>query len=99
MGGVVTTMCVEEHPELFDGGVALGSYSSEKIVDAFLGLQLAADILFAESGGFPAEWGNVGDMRDDIDFMEVAPENWGIGGTAASAVRADEVAQRAAVGN
>ncbi len=32
-------------------------------------------------------------------IIEVAPENWGIGGTAASAVRADEVAQRAAVGN
>lgn len=47
MGGVVTAKCVEEHPELFDGGVALASYDIRKLADAFLGVQIAGPICFS----------------------------------------------------
>lgn len=64
MGGLITIAAIEKCPWLFDGGIATCAVAggATKNVDARLGISLAYDVTF----GWPAEWGTVGNVSDDL---------------------------------
>lgn len=72
MGSVVTFASIERFPGVYDGAMpscAVGA-GAPRTWDGTLAIAKAYDAVF----GWPAAWGEPGDMRDDIDFeSEVAP--------------------------
>ena len=72
MGSVITFKSIEKYPGIYDGaiaGCAVGA-GAPLNYDGSLALALAYDVAF----GWPASWGSVGDVRDDLDFnTEVFP--------------------------
>lgn len=73
MGTVISFKSMEQFGNLYNGalcGCAVGGGASRSW-DSSGDLSLAYDVAF----GFPAQWGTVGDVRDDLDFeTEVAPK-------------------------
>ncbi|MDQ3649120.1 MAG: hypothetical protein M3458_02335 [Acidobacteriota bacterium] len=74
MGSVITLASMERYGDrLYDGAIAgcavgAGTSRSWDLTADFL---LAYDVVF----GMPPVWGNIGDVRDDLDFeTEVAPK-------------------------
>lgn len=66
MGSVITLKSIEKYPGIYDGaiaGCAVGA-GAPLNYDGSLALALAYDMAF----GWPASWGSVGDVRDDLDF-------------------------------
>lgn len=76
MGSVITFKSIEKYPGIYDGaiaGCAVGA-GAAKNYDGALAIALAYDVTF----GWPASWGSVGDVRDDLDFdTEVFPVLFG----------------------
>jgi pimeloyl-ACP methyl ester carboxylesterase len=73
MGTVVTLKSMEKYPNTYDGAVSLCSVGAGTTGnwDMKLVQSLAYDVAF----GWPVEWGEVGDVKDDIDFdTEVFPK-------------------------
>jgi len=72
MGSVITFKSIEKYPGIYDGaiaGCAVGA-GAPLNYDGSLAIALAYDVTF----GWPASWGSVGDVRDDLDFnTEVFP--------------------------
>jgi pimeloyl-ACP methyl ester carboxylesterase len=72
LGSMVTLESIEEYPNVYDGAIAacaLGA-GAPRSWDGAAVLCLAYDVAF----GWPAAWGTVADVRDDLDFdTEVAP--------------------------
>ena len=72
MGSVIALKSIEKYPDIYDGaisgcGLAAGTPLN---FDLSLALSLAYDVAF----GWPASWGSVGDVKDDLDFeTEVFP--------------------------
>ena len=72
MGSVVVLKSLEKYPEYYDGAVSLCSSGagSTRNWDMKLVQAVAYDAAF----GWPAAWGAVGDVKDDINFdTEVSP--------------------------
>lgn len=72
LGSIVTLESIERFPGTYDGAVALCTVGAgtPRTLDLFLVLQIAYDVTF----GWPAAWGRVGAVREDLDFeTEVAP--------------------------
>ena len=73
MGSVISFKSIEQNDGFYDGalcGCAVGGGASRSW-DSAGDLALAYDTLF----GFPASWGTIGDVRDDLDFdSEVVPK-------------------------
>ena len=73
MGSVVTLKSIEKEARLYDGAIVfshLGAGTSLNF-DQALSISLAYDVAL----GYPASWGSVGDVRDDLDFeTEVLPD-------------------------
>lgn len=73
MGSVISFKSIEQNEGIYDGalcGCAVGG-GTTRSWDSSADLSLAYDLLF----GFPALWGTVGDVRDDLDFeSEVQPK-------------------------
>ncbi|MGB0386182.1 MAG: alpha/beta hydrolase family protein [Ardenticatenaceae bacterium] len=66
MGSVVTFKSIELYPDVYDGAIpacAVGA-GATKSWDSALAMALAYDVLF----DWPAEWGTVTDVADDLDF-------------------------------
>jgi len=66
MGSVITFKSIEKYPNIYDGaiaGCAVGA-GAPMNWDGALAFSLAYDVAF---GWFPS-WGNVEDVRDDLDF-------------------------------
>ena len=73
MGTVVTLKSMEKFPGYYDGAISLCSMGAGATAnwDIKLAQSLAYDVTF----GWPAEWGEVGDVKDDIDInAEVLPK-------------------------
>lgn len=68
MGGVVTLKSIERFPSLYDGAVPLCSDAAGaiKLVNGKLDFAVAYDAAF----GWDDSWGEVGDVRDDMEFYE-----------------------------
>ncbi|MEO6589624.1 MAG: hypothetical protein ABIP06_09995 [Pyrinomonadaceae bacterium] len=66
MGTVITFESMEKFPGIYDGALAACAVGagSTQAWDSSGDLMLAYDTVF----GMPASWGNVGDVRDDLDF-------------------------------
>lgn len=72
MGSVIVLDSIEQHKGVYDGAVSMCSLGAgaTKHWDLRLDIALAYDVAF----GWPASWGTVGDVRDDINFgAEVFP--------------------------
>ena len=72
MGSLVALDLIEQHAATYDGAIAACAVGAGAPTawDTGLAFALAYDVAF----GWPASWGNVADVRDDIDFAtEVAP--------------------------
>lgn len=73
MGSVVTLKSIEKEARLYDGAIVfshLGAGTSLNF-DQALSIALAYEVAL----GWPASWGSVGDVRDDLDFeTEVLPD-------------------------
>ncbi|MFO7634864.1 MAG: hypothetical protein R6W76_20110 [Caldilinea sp.] len=72
MGSLISLDLLDHHAATFDGAIAAcGPLAGAPVNwDTALALALAYDVAF----GWPANWGAVGDVRDDIDFWsEVFP--------------------------
>jgi len=71
MGGIVTLKSIEEYPDLYSGAVPMCSDAAGalKLFNAKLDYALAYDAAF----GWPAAWGEVADVRNDLSFY---PEVW-----------------------
>jgi pimeloyl-ACP methyl ester carboxylesterase len=82
MGGIVTLKGIEEYPELYDGAIPMCSDSAGaiKLLNSKLDYAVSYDAAF----GWPTEpwtdesgehdgWGEVGNVRDDLDFY---PDVW-----------------------
>jgi pimeloyl-ACP methyl ester carboxylesterase len=72
MGSTVTLKSIEKHPDIYDGAIVLSHIGAGTSLtfDMTLAIALAYDVAL----GWPEAWGNVGDVRDDLDFgTEVAP--------------------------
>lgn len=73
MGSVIVLKSLEKHPGHYDGAVSLCSSGagSTRNWDMKLAQALAYDAAF----GWPTEWGDVGDVKNDINFdTEVSPK-------------------------
>ncbi|MBN1247249.1 MAG: hypothetical protein JXC32_06295, partial [Anaerolineae bacterium] len=68
MGSVVTLKSIEKFPSLYDGAVPMCSDSAGamKLVNGKLDFAVAYDAAF----GWQENWGEVGDVRDDLEFYE-----------------------------
>jgi alpha-beta hydrolase superfamily lysophospholipase len=72
MGSAVALKSIEEHPDIYDGAIVLSHLGAgtSSTFDMTLAIALAYDVAL----GWPKSWGNVGDVRDDLDFeAQVAP--------------------------
>jgi pimeloyl-ACP methyl ester carboxylesterase len=73
MGSAVTLKSIEKEAGLYDGAIVfshLGAGTSLNF-DQALSIALAYEVAL----GWPASWGSVGDVRDDLDFeTEVLPD-------------------------
>lgn len=72
MGTAVTLKSIEKYPDIYDGAVVLSHIGAGTTLtfDMTLAIALAYDVAL----GWPAEWGSVGDVRNDLDFeTEVVP--------------------------
>lgn len=72
MGGLVTLGMMEKFPGLYDGAVALcpPAAGTPRRFDQALDVALAYKVAF----GWNDAWGTPGDLRDDLNFMEVLPD-------------------------
>ncbi len=68
LGGLVTLKLMEEHPGVYDGGIANCAPAAGKAenMDAALAFGLAYAAGF---GWLDAKWGPIEDLRDDLDFF------------------------------
>jgi pimeloyl-ACP methyl ester carboxylesterase len=66
MGGLITLGLVEKFPGIYDAGVALCPNAAGTALRWDRGLDFA--VAYAAAFGWPAEWGTVGDVRDDLDW-------------------------------
>lgn len=68
LGSMVAFKSIETHADVYDAAIGvcgLGAGSTQTW-DGALAIALAYDITF----GWPADWGTVGDVRDDLNFEE-----------------------------
>ncbi len=72
MGSLVALDLIEQHAATYDGAIAGCAVGAG--APAAWDMGLAFPLAYAVAFGWPAAWGSVGDVRDDIDFAsEVAP--------------------------
>ncbi len=72
MGSVVTLKSIEKYPNIYDGAIALSHIGAgtSRTFDMALSVALSYKVAL----GWPEFWGNVGNLRDNLDFeTEVAP--------------------------
>lgn len=72
LGSVVTLKSIEKYPGIYDGAIPACTVGAggPRTWDGALAVALAYDVTF----GWLGAWGQVGDVRDDLDFeTEVAP--------------------------
>jgi pimeloyl-ACP methyl ester carboxylesterase len=73
MGTIIAYQSMERYKELYDGSIcacSLGAGASLNIDGLLADFGLAYDVTM----GWPEQWGDVNDVRDDLDFdSEVAP--------------------------
>ena len=73
MGSAVTLKSIEKEACLYDGAIVFSHLGAGTALnfDRALSLALAYEVAL----GWPASWGSVGDVRDDLDFeTEVLPD-------------------------
>jgi len=73
MGTVVTLKSMERYHGIYDGAIPLCSVAMGSSRNA--DLKLDAAVAYAAAFGWPDDWGEIGDVRDDIDgFTTVLPK-------------------------
>ena len=73
MGSVVVLKSMEKYPAYYDGAVSLCSSGAGSTGN--WDMKLVQAVAYDAAFGWPAEWGDVGDVKDDINFdTEVFPK-------------------------
>ena len=67
MGSVVTLKSIEEYADIYDGAIVLSHIGAGTTLtfDRTLAIALAYDVAF----GWPEQWGSVGNVRDNLNFI------------------------------
>jgi pimeloyl-ACP methyl ester carboxylesterase len=71
LGAGISLKLIEKYPGIYDGAIANCAPAAGALenMDSALAFSLAFDAAF----GWPAEWGTVGDVRDDLSVNDVLP--------------------------
>jgi len=73
MGGLITLGLIDKYPGIFAAGIALCPPAAGTPLRFDRALDFS--VAYAAAFGWPAEWGSIGDLRDDLDWAtDVLPK-------------------------